>query len=186
MFLDPHKSLVKLWGNMIDISQGESLPRYTTKPCWWCRSTFNSHPIGCPIKYNPEKSSGIDKDRMLERLQKLNLPATAGTDFFETEGLFCTFPCVKAYILDQISRTKSPKYKKSLTILTLLYMKLMGNVVIIPTAPTWKVITDWGGHLSPQEFRASTGLLEYSETVNIRRPYMYSTSAYIQEKRVRV
>jgi len=186
MFLDPHKSTVKLWGNMIDVAQGGALPRYTTKPCWWCRSTFNSHPIGCPIRYNPEKSSGSERDRILKRFREANLPLDCGTDFFETEGVFCTFPCVKAYILDQLSRTKSPKYKRALTLLTLLYLKLMGQITIIPTAGTWKVLTEWGGHLTPKEFRATTGLLEYIETVNSRRPYMYSTSTYVQEKRVRV
>lgn len=186
MFLDPHKSTVKLWGNMIDMAQGGALPRYTTKPCWWCRSTFNSHPIGCPTRYNPEKSPGPERDRILKRFREANLPLDCGTDFFETEGVFCTFPCVKAYILDQLSRTKSPKYKRALTLLTLLYSKLMGQITIIPTAGTWKVLTEWGGHLTPQEFRAATGLLEYIETVNSRRPYMYSTSTYVQEKRIRV
>lgn len=186
MFLDPHKSTVKLWGNMIDLAQGTALPRYTTKPCWWCRSTFKSHPIGCPIRYNPEKPNGTDRNRILQRFKEANLPLDEGTDFFETEGIFCTFPCVKTYILNELSRTKSPKYKRALTLLTLLYLKLMGKITIIPTAGTWKVLYEWGGHLTPQEYRASTGLLEYIETVNVRRPYMYSTSAYVQEKRLRV
>jgi len=186
MFLDPNKAIVKMWGNMIDVTQNGALPRYTTKPCWWCRGTFNSHPIGCPIRYNPNKPPGRDRDRVLERLKEANLPLDSGTDFFETEGLFCTFPCVKSYILDESSRTKSPKYKRAMTLLTLLYQKLLGEICVIPTAGSWKVLTDWGGHLTPQEFRATTGLLEYTETVNTRRPLMYSSSVYVQEKRVKI
>ena len=184
-FLDPHKGQVKLWGVMIDLTSMGPLPRYTSKPCWWCRNKFSHHPIGCPVRYNTQKEKGIYKDRVEERFTELNLPLEDGNDFFETEGLFCTFPCVKAYIIDQISRTGSPKYKKSLTLLTLLYLKLTGEVSSIPVAGTWKLTMDWGGHMTPQEYRASSGMLEYKETVNTRRPYMFCSSNWIREKRVK-
>lgn len=185
MFLDPHKGQVKFWGIMIDMTANGPLPRYTPKPCWWCRNKFSYHPIGCPVRYNNHKDKGLDKERIEERIAELNISLENGNDFFETEGIFCTFPCVKAYILDQISKTKSPKYKKALTLLTLLYLKLVGVVITIPAAASWKLTTDWGGHMSPHEFRASTGLLEYTETVNTLRPYMFCSSNWIREKRVR-
>lgn len=171
---------------MFDFVQNGALPRYTTRPCWWCRNKFSSHPIGCPIIYHPEPKSEEKKLHVLDIFRKSNLPVDNGTDFFETEGLFCTFPCVKAYILDQIARTKSIKYAKALTLLTLLYSKLVGDIAVIPVAPSWKVLIEWGGHLTPQEYRSSMGLLEYIETVNTKRPYMYPSSAYIQEIRVKV
>ena len=185
MFLDPHKDQVKLWGIMIDLTASGPLPRYTQKPCWWCRNKFSYHPIGCPIRYNGQKINGVSKDRVDANFLELNLTLDYGTDFFETEGIFCTFPCIKAYILDQLSRTTSPKYKKSLTLLTLLYLKLVGVICTIPTAGSWKLTTDWGGHMSPPEYRSTTGLLEYTETVNIRRPYMFCSSNWIREKRIK-
>lgn len=185
MFLDPHKAQVKFWGIMIDMTDNGPLPRYSSKPCWWCRNKFSYHPLGCPVRYNNHKNKGLDKERIEERIAELNISLENGNDFFETEGIFCTFPCVKAYILDQISKTKSPKYKKSLTLLTLLYLKLVGNVTTIPTAGSWKLTTDWGGHMTPNEFRSSTGLLEYTETVNTRRPYMFCSSTLVREKRVK-
>lgn len=182
-FFDSRKSKIKLWGNMIDIAQNGALPLYTTKPCWWCRSTFKTLVLGCPIfYYNSEDPA--KKSLVLEHFQEGNLPTDCGTDFFGTEGIFCSFTCIKSYILDEISRTKMSRYQKALTLLTLLRLKLTGELAVTPTADSWKVLIDWGGHLTPSEFRASTGLLEYKNTVNIRRPYMYSTSAYIQERRV--
>jgi hypothetical protein len=185
MFLDPHRCKVKFWETMIDLTSNGPLPRYTNNPCWWCRNKFSTHPIGCPIRYNYQKNTGLDKERIEERMEDLNLPLDQGNDFFETEGVFCTFPCVKAYIIDQISRTKSPNYRKALTLLTLLYLKLMGSLDPIPTAGTWKLTSEWGGHMSPLEFRSSNGVLEYIETVNTKRPYMFCSSNLIKEKRLK-
>ena len=190
-FIDPNKEKIRLWVNMVDIYTNGALPRYTTKKCFGnCRSKFKSHPIGCPLRYNcisedkSSKVSKLDRERIVNKFKEANLPDDT-TDFFETEGIFCTFPCIKAYILDQLSRTKSPKYKKSLTLLTLLYLKLVGVICTIPTAGSWKLTTDWGGHMSPPEYRSTTGLLEYTETVNIRRPYMFCSSNWIREKRIK-
>ena len=182
-FLDPNKHRVKYWVNMLDITQNGALPRYTSKPCWNCRSTFKSRPLGCPIEYHSNKTEGLDKERFEEKLKAANLP-TDTNDFFETEGIFCMFPCMKRYALDQLAMTKSAKYKKALTLITTLHLKIFGNLVTIPTADTWKVLKDWGGHLSPEQYRASVGRLHYEETVNLRRPYMYSSSLYVKETRV--
>ena len=184
-FLDPFKHRIKYWVNMIDITQNGALPRYTTKPCWWCSSTFKSRPLGCPIEYHSHKSEGLDKERFEEKLKAANLP-TDTNDFFETEGLFCMFPCIKAYALQQMAMTKSAKYKKTLTLISVLHLKIFGKLVTIPTAATWKVQKEWGGHLSSEQYRASVGRLHYEETANLRRPYMYSSSLYIKEVRVSI
>jgi hypothetical protein len=185
MFLDPHRGQIKFWSIMTDLSSNGPLPMYINNPCWWCRNKFSTHPIGCPIRYNCQKDFGLDKERVEKRILELNLSLDNGNDFFETEGVFCTFPCVKAYIIDQISRTKSSTYRKSLTLLTLLYLKLVGNIETIPIAGTWKLTTEWGGHMSPTEYRSSNGLLEYTETVNTKRPYMFCSSNLIKEKRLK-
>lgn len=185
-FLDACKNPLKLWVNMIDLTQVGALPRITRKPCWWCRNTFTSQPLGCPIRYNPEATTPLDIERITQKFVEANLPTDQGTDFFETEGLFCTFSCVKAYILDEISRTKSNKYKEALTLLSLLYFKVFKSNDDIPVAGSWRLLTDFGGHLTPEEYRASCGLVEYIETPNIRRPLMYASSFYVQEKRVKL
>jgi hypothetical protein len=181
-FLDSHKKQVKHWVNMIDYTTNGALPQYTTKPCWWCRHTFQTRPIGCPLRYHEHKTSGVDKERFEEKLKSANLP-TDTNDFFETEGIFCSFPCTKAYIL---SMKHIAKYKESSTSLTLLYSILFGKVINIPRAPSWKILKDYMGHLTIQEFRATFGQLVYDETVNIRRPYMFSSSRYISEKKVKL
>jgi len=180
-FLDTRKVQNKYWGIMLDVTANGSLPMATTKPCWWCRHSFKTKPIGCPLVYHSQPE-GIDKERFEEKLALANI-TTQGSDFFETEGYFCSFPCCKAYILSQ---RNSMKYKESAALLSLLFYTLYKRREIIPAAPPWKILKDYGGQLTIQEYRASFGKLEYEETVNTRRPYMFCSSQYISEKRLKL
>lgn len=185
-FIDPNKEKVKMWVNMVDIVQAGALPRFTNEYCWWCRSSFTTHPIGCPLRYHSENLPPLKKKRAIKRLLDANLPVDDGIDFFETEGIFCTFPCVKAYIIDNLSKSDNNDYRRSLTLLTFMYQKLMGEKQMIPAAGSWKTLINYGGHLTPEEFRSASGLLEYTVTPNARRPLMYSSGFYIREKRLKL
>lgn len=189
IFMNQHKNQTRMYAVMIDIVQNGALPRMTNKPCWWCRSSFSSIPVGCPIRYNKNTPGSIEAQRFDEYLKSLNIASDGSNDFFETEGLFCTLSCAKAYALDQLQRTSCPRYKDSLTLLNLIRHKSMAvesvNDIAIPAAPSWKMIDEWGGHLTPREFRESFGLVEYKDTINMRRPLLYSTAQYFQEKKIK-
>lgn len=186
-FIDPQRGHVKLWATMIDFTIAGAIPRMTKRPCWSCRNKFNTQPIGCPVRYNPTPQNPIHANRIKNKFKEMNVPFNENElDFFETEGIFCSFPCVKFYILDQISKTKSTKYKKALEYLSLLYYKITGENIIIPSLSSWKLSVDWGGHLTPSELRASFGNLDYIETVNVMRPYMFCSSNWIKEKKIKL
>ena len=181
-FLDTRKIQNKFWNIMIDTTMNGSLPSTTTKPCWWCRHSFQTKPIGCPLRYNVNKQNGIEKERFDEKFISADLPIDTN-DFFETEGIFCSFPCCKAYILNQ---RNSSKYKESATLLTLLFYIFYNKVADFDPAPSWKLLKDYGGHLTIQEFRSTFGKLAYDETVNIRRPFMFCSSQYIAERKIKL
>jgi len=184
-FLDQYKNKIRYWVNMIEYTQNGALPLYTTKPCWWCTNTFTTHPIGCPIEYHSKKE-GETKERIQRYFKELNYPSEK-IEFFVTIGLFCSFPCIKGYIYDQLSRGNKSLYKNSLTLLSLLYEKIFGEKITIPTASCpRRVLKKYGGHFTPEEYRASFGKLEYTETANLRKPLMFSSSKYIQETQVRL
>lgn len=186
-FLDPQRGTVKIWAVMIDFTINGPLPVSTKKPCWSCRSKFTTNPIGCPVKYNPTPKNPVQIARLMERFKEMNHVVDKNNlDFFETEGIFCSFPCVKYYILEQLAKTKSVKYKKALEYLSLLYYKFTGEMLIIQPSPSWNLTVDWGGHLTPSEYRASIGNLEYTETVNVLRPYMFCSSNWIREKKIKL
>jgi hypothetical protein len=181
-FLDTRKIQVKYWGVMLDVTMNGALPTSTNKACWWDRHPFKTSPIGCPLVYHSHKTEGIDKERFEEKLKAANIRCDKN-DFFETEGYFCSFPCCKAYILSQ---RNNMRYKDSASLLSLLLYVMYGIRDIIPVAPSWKNLKEYGGHLSIQEFRSSFGKLEYNETVNTRRPYMFCSSHYIKEKHLKL
>jgi len=190
-FLDSKKNKVKSWPVMIDLTQKGSLPLYTNKPCRYCHHSFSSHPIGCPVKYNSENldKTDIKYKRSVDFFKRYNIN-NGSTDFFETEHLFCSWPCVKSYILNVLSSNPSSlKYMESLSYLTLMYKKVHGikdKNVDIPAAPPIEVIESYGGHLTIDEYRKSFGIIDYNTTVNTRRPYMFSCSAYIEETKANI
>lgn len=181
-FVSQHEVLLKFWIRMFGMS-GSLIPQYYSKPCWNCRATFNSHPIGCPIEYySIETLNETDKELILEKFKELNLSRIK--DFFITEGIFCTFSCVKAYILESLSRSKSSKYKSSLTLLTLLRFKITGEISIIPLpSGSWKDTIEYGGFMSPAKLREDSGTLTYEEiSANVEGPFMFPRSCYIRQK----
>lgn len=182
-FLDSYKTQIKLWQCMYDFYSQSILPPSTNKPCWWCRRTFTTSPIGCPIRYYYHKDSGIEKERFEEKMSKLNIKIDTN-DFFETEGNFCCFPCAKAYILEQLAKTKSCKYKESLSLLSILHSKFFNKIVDIPIATNWKLLNTYGGHLTSKQYNETFGKIEYEELPNTCRPYMYSSATYVKEKKL--
>lgn len=187
-YTDFHKHKAKVWVNMIDIYYGGALPRATTKKCWGnCRSKFKNEPIGCPIKYhhispdNNTKIAELDRQRIIELLKTANLP-TDTTDFYETEGIFCSFNCAKGYILQKLAEGHR-RYQKSLSLLSALQITLIGKLSPIESTSSWKLLKEWGGHLDAKELRASVGKLVYVEKPIVRRPWMYSSASYIKEIR---
>jgi hypothetical protein len=180
-FVNSKKKRVKLWPTMIDAQGNFILPQYTTKPCRNCHQTYTSSPIGCPVNY----VENIDENKK-QYLAKLLQESTYTFDsYFETEHMFCEKPCIKSYVLSCLSRDPmSCRYNNALTYLSLFYKidaQIEGRIPIIPCAPEIEVLELYGGHLNADEFRASTGLLEYKKGVNSKRPLMISCIPYIEE-----
>ena len=182
LFIDSKKMKVKSWLNMVDFARSISLPNATNKPCWWCRSSFVTCPIGAPINFWSKSSSSIHRSAAIKKCQDLNIKVDDDFEFFETEGIFCSFPCVKAYILSNI---KNPRYKECLTNLILLFNSIHKCVKHIPIAPSWKVLEQWGGHQTIEQYRSSFDRLIYEDTNNIMRPIMFPVSTIYEEHVVR-
>jgi len=108
--------------------------------CWYCRHTIPSdwHPLGIPIKHRVEQS----------------------IDTFECEGVFCSFNCVVAYLQEHAEY----RYKDSSVILLMLFRKVMQHHkplnTIVPS-PSWKLLKEYGGHLTVEEYRKCIQHVEY-------------------------
>ncbi|ALX27529.1 putative zinc finger/DNA-binding protein [Golden Marseillevirus] len=169
----------KTWVLQKDFVNGVIMPVRTDIPCFWCREQFDTSPIGLPIAFVRHRDDGVFAERMTEFLRYHNLPTDQGNEYFETEGVFCSLSCCKAYILDEMPKNRE-WYRKSSMLLTILQKKLEGVVKNIDPAPSWKLLKKWGGQLTPEEFHSGTKKYEISS--NVKRPYMYCTGRYVEER----
>lgn len=177
-FKDPMKGEVKNWIHMYNI-HSEPLPNFTNKPCWHCRNTFDTKPLACPIKYVTADGKTIS---VLNKNRNWNLPLDE-KGYFIGEGIMCSPQCIKGYIYDELAKTKKSKYKESLSLLTLLLIKICGRIINdLRVAPSWKLTIRWGGHLTPVEYRMANGKLSYIEICNTKLPLILMSSFLHQER----
>lgn len=181
-FLDSKKNKIKSWLHMIDFTMDGPMPAYTNLPCKWCKDIFVTCPLGIPIHYWSKRSNSSDRAAVIKKCRALNIEIEEEDfNFFETEGIFCSFPCAKAYILNKKS---NPRYKNSLTNLTLLFKKIYDEIEPIPIASDWEHIDRWGGHLTIEQFRSSFGRMVYEKTINVMKPIMFPISNVSNEVKV--
>lgn len=163
--------------SMINSVSKEKLPNYSD--CFWCRHPFSSEPIGCPIRYIPHKivktlHSQITRESY-NIVQNISNTSIRSKNFepnehiethgiYETDGVFCSFNCCMAYIDSNI---KNKKYHLSKTLLYKLYNDYYGKISTdIVSAPDWKILKNYGGYMTIDEFRQSFQNLEIKDKQN--------------------
>jgi hypothetical protein len=160
VFVDQHRRRIKT--HVCMINGDRALPERTNLFCWHCRHAFDTSPIGLPLTMR-------------------TMPD--GILVFETEGNFCSFSCCKTYLLD--SRHRRPSlYRESDPLLEVLHRSLFGECsskVEIPLAPSWQLLSEYGGTLSIEQFRASIGQTTYTATENTCRAFMHSIGPVFEE-----
>lgn len=175
------------------------LPDRTDIFCWWCRHDFNTSPIGCPLRYVSNHlvknyTSEITKDNYVIKenvssmvsLEKVSeneriTYKKVENDFYETEGVFCSFNCCLAYIEDNKNR---PDYRNSIVLLNKIYKQLTGNTIdkIFPS-PNWKLLGKYGGHLNIEEFRNKFNKVQYIDQGKIMSKRMFKTFGRMFEEK---
>ena len=110
--------------------------------CWWCTLPItDQEPLGCPLS---------EKDGV-----------------YHTDGLFCTVNCIKAYLLEHCAN--DARYQNSLTLLAFMYIELSGELstpisepVVIPPSPHWKFLVQYGGSLTPEQYKETIGKIMFT------------------------
>lgn len=177
-FFDSRGAKIKQWVNMYDITKRGPVPLYTKIYCETCRNSFYTHPLGCPIKYCRADEKSQHRQVMKEFIEKNNINSEE-FDYFETEKIFCSWPCMKRYILVKLSQNPySSKYKESLSLMTLMFTKVTGQKsLIIPVANDHSLLEDYGGTWTIEKYRKSFEKVFLYETINTVRPLMFSSSS---------
>ena len=161
---------------MLDYLTSEKLPDKTDIHCFWCRHPFTNIPIGCPLKYIPrqlEKKyfSEIHKENytILHNITSKNIEEKMqglSGNYYETDGIFCSFNCCLSFIYDNI---KNPIFAHSQSLLGKLYMELYDIPPYdIKPAPHWRLLKEYGGTMTIEEYRDSLSKITFDFYAKIR------------------
>lgn len=178
-YLDETKNKRKIIVSMIDYVNKEAIKKCK---CFWCKNNFNTEPIGCPIRYVPNMMvkryfSHITKDyyTIKEEISNDKFEAIHGdlvgdkisdnvtiklinNDYYETDGIFCSFNCCLAWIKDN---SHNNLYTNSVFLLHQIYYNFFDIHHQIHPAPHWRMLKDFGGSLSIEEYRSSFNKVIY-------------------------
>jgi len=143
------KKMVQYVSSSVNFARGK---RYR---CWWCTLFIDAEPIGCPINVHHD------------------------TKTYSTEGVFCSFNCVKAYI-DERERV-DVIYKNSHTLLAHMVCDMRGIMqpVTIDPAPDKRLLADYGGYMTDDQYRNCFDRMLYIEKGIIK---MFPTTTIFQEE----
>uniref|UniRef100_A0A6C0CZ02 Uncharacterized protein n=1 Tax=viral metagenome TaxID=1070528 RepID=A0A6C0CZ02_9ZZZZ len=170
-FLDESKKMHLCHVCMIDFTTQEDVNTLKYN-CYWCRHKFETKPIGCPIRYVSSQAiknyiSNINKDMytIKENITSLrrdkldtNMKLKEG-EYYETDGVFCSFNCCQAFIDDN---KRDHMYDNSSMLLAKMYNNLMSTrAVLINPAPHWRLLTEYGGIIDIKKFRENFNKVEY-------------------------
>lgn len=160
------------------------------KHCYWDRNVFTNQGIGCPIKYVPSKAtftytsqtsqenhllkSDINTNRLLDVDNKgIEIEKN---DYYITDGIFCSFNCCQAFIDD---KKNEPMYASSKFLILNIYNKIFdGNSIrSISPAPHWRLLKEYGGHLTIEKYRDSFNAKSYTNHGTIQTGHCISVLA---------
>lgn len=173
----------KMTITMLDYVSLEKIPEKTDVKCFWCRYSFDWFPLGCPLKYvssQIEKTyfSDITKDKYIikENISrdkrhffeknvnpKINV---LEREYYEIDGFFCSFNCCLSFINENKNNSI---YKHSKNLLKKIYFDIFKAYPenFIP-APSWRLLKDYGGKLSIEDYRKNLNKIEYIDVGLLR------------------
>jgi hypothetical protein len=178
-FLDESKRLRKCTVSMID-HKGICLKGTCKYKCFWDKNYLptNISPLACPIRYISNRgiktypseiskdtyriSEQITRQRTRELVERKDPRITIErNNYYETDGIFCSFNCMFAFIEDPENKS-NPLYRNSRMLALEMYKDIYGDSVDeIMLAPHWRNLSEFGGTMTIEKFRDTFNKVEY-------------------------
>jgi hypothetical protein len=189
-FFDETRKSHKCILTMINFEKKSNITSCEKYNCFWDRNPFETIPMGCPLKYVPATAtkkyhSEISKDIYTIRenitLVKASMIQDSGINidancYYETDGVFCSFNCVKAFILDN---KHNKLYDHSMVLLHKMYNEMNGTSnATFDSAPSWRLLREYGGNMDIHLFRNSFNRIDYVDFGVIKPKYKSVGMAY--------
>lgn len=212
-FLDESKKDHQCVVTMRSYLTKEDFPPNTSVHCFWCRHSFHFRPIGCPIDFVSDRltktyNSDITKDKytlrenitkkQLEQLTKDVASTEIDTthmiqneykiqdrNYYLMDGLFCSFNCCFAFIK---ANQQNPLYMNSEYLLKKIFYNVFGeNTAPLIPSPSWRLLKEYGGHMTIEEYRKNFYKVDYFNVDNLVVPFPNSKPVgFLFEKQVKL
>lgn len=173
-FLDEAKITRNCDVSMIDLYT-QKTPSGNGSNCFWCKHPFEGNALGCPVSYISKQltksyHSCINNKQYIikETLSTKKMQEICGDilgPVYVTYGVFCSFNCCMAWILDN----KHDKlYDMSKTMLLKLYKDITGEITTsIKPAGHWTKLDCYTGDVSIEDFRKDFSRVSYYDYGNV-------------------
>ena len=197
-FLDESKRSRSCQISMIDFKSQQNVNLLSLYDCYWCRHPFTTNSIGCPIRYISNRAtkkyySEISKDvytikENITTKRKKNISDQKNISvnmekYYETDGIFCSFNCCKAFIDDN---KHIRRYDLSTILLTKMYNEMLGTKTVnIMSSPHWRLLKNYGGHLTISKFRENFSKIKYENNGIIKNNPNFLPIGIIFEEKIK-
>ena len=200
-FLDGDRKVKRCKVSMIDFSSKKT-PSTLPYNCFWDKHPLPKEctPIGCPIRYvscsvTKTYVSAISKDTytIKEKVTKKKALQIASVEndkmivafqpYYETDGVFCSFDCLMAYI-EEFKHL--PIYSDSQMLAVKMYNDLFETTAVdINVAGHWRTLSEYGGWLSVEKFRDSFEKAIYKSHGTVTNLPVYQPVGVAYEKMIK-
>jgi hypothetical protein len=176
-FLDESKKEHKCTVSMIDFKSRLEI-RTLRYDCFWDHQPIPSDiiAIGCPIKFVPSQVtkkyySEISKDNYIikenitltddkkKEISNDNRLQIIEKEYYLTDGAFCSFNCAMAYA--EHNKNNSMYSLSPMLLLKMYNDNYNHKVPVILSAPSFRILKEYGGHIDIVKFRASFNKIDY-------------------------
>lgn len=147
--------------------------------CFWCRLDYTAQPLHVPLRYRPRQvaKAFIGKVSSETYVIKGNIQTCCNTtnmevseETFEVDGNFCSYECALAFIIDN---QHNSEYWQSETLLYKMFKTNNPEKALFKSAPHWRLLSRFGGHLSKEEFHKHSGNFKYAgKIIFVHRIFM--------------
>lgn len=168
---------------MYDINSKKPLKKNTKYHCFWdkCEIPKHVHPLGCPVRkvcnrIKKTYRSNINKDtysiwegvsdKSMVNMEEDSIYKKQNKSFYYTDGIFCSFNCILAYIHD--NKHKSI-YNDSESLLMNMYYDINKKVDKVTKSPDWRLLDIFGGYLSINKYRQNFEKIEYEHMYSMNK-----------------
>ena len=165
--------------------------------CFWCRHSFETVPIGCPIKYEHSyvikkfyshitknwysSKENIFEEHIGEYLKQPDKYNVIKKGYYKTDGVFCSFNCCIAFIQNN---QYNNLYNNSMQLLTQFYFTVYKQMMDLESANSWRLLYNYGGNQTIDEFRSNFKKISFVDHYIIENIPNINPIGYIFEKKI--